>query len=160
MPMSMSKNQGTIVPQIVTLGLLLAFVGSAWLIVDTGVGQTYDVITNDSANLTQETVATFGGSVGFADRIVMIGAWITVLTGLGAISVSSTNPRAFNAILKSYPLILGLVGFIEYSDIIGDMVNGSYDFDASSDGQNALNVFVTGGFIAGLAQVFGMNRKL
>ena len=69
----MSKQQGTILPQLVTLGLLLAFVGSAWLIVDTGVSQTYDVITNDAANLTQETVATFGGSVGFADRIVMIG---------------------------------------------------------------------------------------
>mgnify|MGYP006209529833 CR=1 FL=1 len=156
----MSNQQGTILPQIITLGLLLAFVGSAWLIVDTGVSQTYDVITGDSGNITTDTELTFGGSVGFADRIVMIGAWLTVLTGLGAIATSSTNPRAFNAILKSYPLILGLVGFIEFSDVISDMVNGSYDFDVNRDGQNALNIFVTGSFIAGLAQVFGMNKKL
>ena len=153
-------SQSPIVKQVVTLGLILAFVGSAVLILDTGVGQTYDVITNDTKDITQETMNTFGGSVGFADRIVMVGAWITVLTGIGAIGVGSQNPRAFNAILRSYPLVLGLVGFIEFSDIINDMVSGNYDFATRSDGQNALNVFVTGSFIAGLAAVFGMNRKL
>tara|TARA_R100000406_G_scaffold39380_1_gene26289 strand:- start:938 stop:1420 length:483 start_codon:yes stop_codon:yes gene_type:complete len=154
-------NQSPIIKQVITLGLLLAFVGSAWLIVDTGVGQTYDVITNDTKDLTQDTLTTFGGSVGFADRIVMIGAWITVLTGIGAVSASSMGSnRAFAAILKSYPLVLGLVGFIEFSDVINDMVSGEYDFDASSDGQNALNVFITGSFITGLAAVFGMQRKL
>ena len=153
-------SQSPIVKQVVTLGLILAFVGSAVLILDTGVGQTYDVITNDTKDITQETMNTFGGSVGFADRIVMVGAWITVLTGIGAIGVGSQHPRAFNAILRSYPLVLGLVGFIEFSDIINDMVSGNYDFDTRSDGQNALNVFVTGSFIAGLAAVFGMNRRL
>ena len=38
----MSKSP--VVNQIITLGLLLAFVGSAWLIVDVGVGETLDVI--------------------------------------------------------------------------------------------------------------------
>ena len=80
-------SQSPIVKQVVTLGLILAFVGSAVLILDTGVGQTYDVITNDTKDITQETMNTFGGSVGFADRIVMVGAWITVLTGIGAIGV-------------------------------------------------------------------------
>ena len=148
------------VNQIITLGLLLAFVGSAWLIVDVGVGETLDVITNDTGNITAATTTTFGGDVGFADRIVMIGAWLTVLTGIGALSVSGSNPRVFNQILRYYPLILGLIGFIEFSDVVGEMIGGSYDFDSASDGQNALNVFITGSVITGAASALGMNRRL
>ena len=150
----------SVVKQIVTLGLLLAFVGSAWLIVDVGVGETLDVITNDSGNLTAATVTTFGGDVGFADRIVMIGAWLTTLIGIGALGVSGSNPRVVNQIFKFYPLILGLIGFIEFSDVVGEMIGGSYDFDAASDGQNALNVFITGSVITGAASALGMNRRL
>ena len=150
----------SVVKQIVTLGLLLAFVGSAWLIVDVGVGETLDVITNDSGNLTAATVTTFGGDVGVADRIVMIGAWLTTLIGIGALGVSGSNPRVVNQIFKFYPLILGLIGFIEFSDVVGEMIGGSYDFDAASDGQNALNVFITGSVITGAASALGMNRRL
>ena len=150
----------SVVNQIVTLGLLLAFVGSAWLIVDVGVGETLDVITNDSGNLTAATVTTFGGDVGFADRIVMIGAWLTTLIGIGALGVSGSNPRVVNQIFKFYTLILGLIGFIEFSDVVGEMIGGSYDFDAVSDGQNALAIFVTGSVITGAASALGMNRRL
>ncbi|MDA8838031.1 hypothetical protein N9N26_02080 [Candidatus Poseidoniales archaeon] len=150
----------SVVNQIVTLGLLLAFVGSAWLIVDVGVGETLDVITNDSGNMTAATVTTFGGDVGFADRIVMIGAWLTTLIGIGALGVSGSNPRVVNQIFKFYPLILGLIGFIEFSDVVGEMIGGSYDFDAVSDGQNALAIFVTGSVITGAASALGMNRRL
>ncbi len=150
----------SVVNQIVTLGLLLAFVGSAWLIVDVGVGETLDVITNDSGNLSAATVTTFGGDVGFADRIVMIGAYLTTLIGIGALGVSGSNPRVVNQIFKFYPLILGLIGFIEFSDVVGEMIGGSYDFDAVSDGQNALAIFVTGSVITGAAAALGMNRRL
>ena len=150
----------SVVNQIVTLGLLLAFVGSAWLIVDVGVGETLDVITNDSGNLSAATVTTFGGDVGFADRIVMIGAYLTTLIGIGALGVSGSNTRVVNQIFKFYPLILGLIGFIEFSDVVGEMIGGSYDFDAVSDGQNALAIFVTGSVITGAAAALGMNRRL
>jgi len=149
-----------LVKNVITLGLLLAFVGSAWLVVDVGVGESIDVITGDTGNITASTTATFGGDVGFADRIVMIGGWLTLLTGLGAIGTSANNPRAFNQILRYYPLILGLIGFIEFSDTVGEMINGTYDFDAPSDGENALAVFITGSVIAGAASALGMNRRL
>jgi len=90
----------------------------------------------------------------------MIGSWLTFLTGLGAIGTSANNPRAFNQILRYYPLILGLIGFIEFSDVVSDMVNGTYDFDTPSDGENALAVFITGSVIAGAASALGMNRRL
>jgi len=150
----------SVVNQIVTLGLLLAFVGSAWLIVDVGVGETVDVITNDSGNISAATVTTFGGDVGFADRIVMIGAWLTTLIGIGALGISGSNPRVVNQIFKFYPLILGLIGFIEFSDVVGEMIGGTYDFDGVSDGENALAVFVTGSVITGAASALGMNRRL
>ena len=40
-----------LVKNVVTLGLLLAFVGSAWLVVDVGVGESIDVITGDTGNI-------------------------------------------------------------------------------------------------------------
>jgi len=50
-----------LVKNVITLGLLLAFVGSAWLVVDVGVGESIDVITGDTGNITAATTTTFGG---------------------------------------------------------------------------------------------------
>ena len=53
-----------------------------------------------------------------------------------------------------YPLILGLIGLIEFSDTVGDMINGTHDFDTLGDGENALAVFITGSVIAGAASTW------
>lgn len=149
-----------IIAQIVTLGLLAAFIGSAWLIVDVGVSESFDVIMNDTNNVSADTLTTFGSDIGFGDRVFMIGAWMTVLTGIGALSISSRNPRVANTILKTYPLMLGAIGALEFGDTVSDMFNGSYDFDTNSDGQNALALAATGAVIGGAASAIGINKKL
>jgi hypothetical protein len=149
-----------LVAQIITLGLLAAFIGSAWLIADVGVKESFDVITNDSGNTSNQTIVTFGGDVGFGDRIFMVGSWVTLLTGVGALTISSRNPKVANTILRTYPLILGAIGAIEFGDTVSDMVSGTYDFDANTDGQNALALTATGSVIGGAAAAVGINKKL
>ena len=155
----MSKETSPIMTSLVTLGLMLAFIGSAWLIVDVGIQETFDVITNDTTNFSADTTTTFGGDVGFADRIVMVGAWMTLLTGFGAVATSSKNPKAFNNIIMYFPLILGLIGAMEFGTVVSEMAGGSYDFDTHSDGENALAFLVTGSVISGVAGTLGLKNR-
>ena len=143
----------------VNIALILTVVGSAWLTLDTGVGETYDVITGDTANITATTNATYGGSVGFSDRVVAFGAVMTLLVGMGAVSIGRGNPKVLNDLIKYYPLLIGVVGMIEFSSILSDMANGSYDFDLYSDGQNALNIFVSGAVLGAVANLIGMRKN-
>jgi len=84
----MAKNQ--FVATAATLALIMTVVGAAWLTVgELGVGESWDVISGDTANVTAETNVTFGGSVGFSDRVVTAGAVLSLLVGIGAVSVSS-----------------------------------------------------------------------
>jgi len=152
----MAKNQWVAVAA--NIALIMTVIGAAWLTVgELGVGETYDVVTGDS-NVSASTNATFGGSVGFADQIVTFGAVISLLVGMGAISLSGSNPKVFNDIIRYMPLLVATLALIEFSDIINSMLSGTYDFDLYSGGQNALNLFLTGSVIAGVAKLLGMRK--
>jgi len=53
---------------------------------------------------------------------------------------------------------VAVIGLIEFSDIASDFINGSYDFDIYSDGQNALHLFVIGAILGGIAKLMGMRK--
>jgi len=153
-------GNNAMVATAINIALILTVVGASWLVLETGVGQTYDVVTGDTANITSEVNATYGGSVGFADRVVTFGAVMTILVGLGAVSASGAgNPKVLKDIIRYYPLLIGVVGMLEFSSIISNMVNGSYDFDIYSDGQNALNLFVSGSVIGAVANLLAMRKN-
>jgi hypothetical protein len=153
----MARNE--FVVMAATLALIMTVVGAAWLTVgELGVGESWDVISGDTANVTAESNVTFGGSVGFSDRVVTAGAAISLLVGLGALGVSSSNPKVFNDIIRYLPLLVGVIGLIEFSDIASNWINGTYDFDLYSDGQNALHLFVVGSIIGAIAGMLKMKR--
>lgn len=160
----MAKNQW--VAAAANIALIMTVLGAAWLTVgELGVGETWDVVSGDTANLTAETNATFGGTpasggnaVGFSDRVVTAGAALSLLVGLGALGVSSSNPKVFNDIIRYLPLFVGVLGLIEFSSIASDFIGGSYDFDVYTDGQNALHIFVIGAIIGAVAKLMGMRR--
>jgi hypothetical protein len=153
----MAKNQ--MVATAINIALIMTVIGASWLVLENGVGQTYDVVTGDNGNITSEVNASYGGSVGFADRVVTFGAVTTLLVGFGAVSISRSQPKVFNDILRYYPLLIGVIGMLEFSSIISDMVNGSYDFDVFSDGQNALNLFVAGSVIGAVANLLNARKN-
>ena len=153
----MAKNQ--IVATAINIALIMTVIGASWLVLDTGVGQTYDVVTGDTANITATTNTTFGGTVGFADRVVTFGAVMTILTGLGAVSISRSNPKVFNEVIKFYPLLIGVIGMLEFGSIVNNMVSGDFDFDLYSDGQNALYIYVTGAVLGAVANLLAMREN-
>ena len=153
----MANNQWVAVAG--NIALIMTVLGAAWLTVgELGVGETWDVVSGDQANITSETNTTFGGSVGFSDRIVTTGAAVSLLVGLGALGISSSQPKVFNDLIRYLPLFVGVIGLIEFSSIASDFLNGSYDFDIYSDGQNALNIFVIGSIIGAVARLLGMRK--
>tara|TARA_Y100001963_G_C6792589_1_gene456480 strand:- start:5227 stop:5688 length:462 start_codon:yes stop_codon:yes gene_type:complete len=153
----MAKNQWVTVAA--NIALIMTVIGAAWLTVgELGVGETYDVVTGDTANISAETNVTYGGSVGFADQIVTFGGVVTLLVGLGAVSISSSNPKVFNDIIRYMPLLVAALALIEFSSIISDMFSGTYDFDLYNSGQNALHLFLTGSVIAGVSKLLGMRN--
>jgi hypothetical protein len=155
-PVAMASNPW--VATAANIALILTVIGSAWLVLDTGVGETWDVISGDTANVTAETNVTFGGAVGFNDRVVAFGAVMTILVGVGAVSAGKSQPKVVNQVIKHYPLLIGVIGVISFSAIVSEMINGSYDFDAFSDGQNALHVYITGAVLAAASTLLGMRK--
>ncbi len=155
----MGKNQWVSV--VANLALIMTVVGAAWLTVgELGVGETWDVISGDcAANCTQETNVTFSGNnagpVSFSDRVVTAGAVVTLLVGLGAVSISASQPKVFNDIIRYLPLLIGVIALIEFNDIFQSYIQGSYDFDIYSDGQNSLHLFVVGSIMAAGAKLLG-----
>jgi len=154
----MGKNE--LISTVVALSLALTVLGAAWLILDNGIGQSYEVVTGDNANISAGVNTTYGGDVGFTDRVVTLGAFFAILgpAGMGAISVSRNNPKAVNDLVKWMPLIVGFVGLIAMGDMVNEMLSGDYDWDANSDGTNALNTFVTGSVIGGVSRAIGWYR--
>jgi hypothetical protein len=153
----MAKNQ--FVAMAANLALIMTVIGAAWLTVgELGVGESWDVVSGDTANVSAETNVTFGGSVGFSDRVVTFGAVMSLLVGIGAISISASNPKVFNEIIRYLPLLIMAIGLIEFSSIASDWVNGTYDFDLYSDGQNAVHLFVVGSIIGGASKLLGMRK--
>jgi len=154
-------KQNELISTIVALSLALTVLGAAWLILDTGIGETYDVITGDTANISASTNTTFSGDVGFTDRVVTLGAIFTILgpAGFAAVSVSKNNPKALNDMVRWMPLVVGFVGMVAFGDIVQEMLNGSYDWDTPSDGTNALHVYITGAVIGAIAKAVGWYRN-
>ena len=154
----MGKNE--FISTIVALSLALTVLGAAWLILDNGIGQSYEVVTGDTANISASVNATYGSDVGFTDRVVTLGAFFAILgpAGMGAISVSRNNPKAVNDLVKWMPLIVGFVGLIAFGDMVNEMLAGDYDWDTHTDGTNALNVFITGSVIGGVTRAIGWYR--
>jgi hypothetical protein len=140
--------------QLVSVALLLAVIGSALFMVEAGFSDTWDIMTGDQTNVSQEIVTTFGGDISTFDRIAVGLMVITLGTGLGILTVSRDNPDLVNQLLTWFPVIGLLVGLFEFSEMAGDMLDRSYDFSLHSEATNALNIAVFGWIVAGVANAF------
>lgn len=155
----MSKNE--FAATAVGLGIIIAVFTGGWFILETGIGQSWDVITGDEGNITSETNATFGGSVGMDDRLAMVGAFLYVLgpMGLGVVSQSSQNPPLVRKLVRWAPVIVGATVLMSFSDTAMLVLQGEFDFDLATDSAAAFALFTTGALIAGIGSVLGIKGK-
>jgi hypothetical protein len=156
---SNGKEQSPLVASAISLGLVLTFIGSIGLILTVGVGESVTVVF-DPDNATADSNATFGSDISIPDRLVMVGAVVSLLgpIGFGVISTKTGGP-AVGRIIRLMPLALGFVGAIEFSDIVLEMVQGDYIWGAGSAGADWLAVFITGATVGGIATAFGMKAN-
>jgi len=153
--------QGNWLTAAVNLGLLLAVIGSVMFVADTGITQSWEVISGDDGNVTNETYlalgqtvnATTAGDVDITDRIVVGAIAMTILTGIGAIGYSRKDPEAMRLVYAYYPLIGMAVGLTVFSAEVFDMLQGEYTFSAYSEGQNAVHMAVTGWVLSGAGRL-------
>lgn len=143
---------------VVNVALTLAVIGAGWMALSIGVGQVYEVITDDTTNQTAETLAAFGGSISFEDRLMTFAAVLTLATGLGVLGISSSNPQVLNRVLRYYPWLVAIIGLVSFSDIVTDFIGGDYDFSVYDDAQNAYHLFIIGSVVAGIGRLFDMRN--
>lgn len=137
------------------LGVWLVLAGSIMFVVDIGVDDTIDITMGNTepTDLKNETLATFDNNVGFVDRVSVTLITVGLISSLGLITISRSNPEAVNQFLRYAPLAGLAIGVTQFGTEVADMVQGEHDFDTQTEAYNSLMLVVTGWVIAGIAQL-------
>lgn len=147
----------TITKQLAQVALTVAVVSGIIMALSLGVGEAVQVVINPD-EVDSATNASFGGSVSFEDRLVTAGVFAIVLTSLGAISVSSSNPRVLNDLIRYAPLVVGLIGITSFSTEVSDILSGDFDYDLVDDARASYLVFIAMSTITGILSLLGLRN--
>ena len=142
--------------QLKTVAMGLALVASVALILGMGIGESFTVVVNPD-NVEATTNTTFGGDVDIVDRITVAGAWISALIGVGALT-SSTGNRSLDAIIRTTPIWVGLIGLTQFATDVQSVLNGDMDFASLDDNYAAFIVYVSMSVVAGVLALIGNRR--
>lgn len=142
--------------QLKTVAMGLALVASVALILGMGIGESFTVVVNPD-NVEATTNTTFGGDVDIVDRITVAGAWITALIGVGALTTSTGN-RSLDAIVRTTPIWVGLIGLTQFATDVQSVLNGDMDFASLDDNYAAFIVYVSMSVVAGVLALIGNRR--
>ena len=158
----------------ISIGLLMAIVGSVMFVADIGIGQSYEVISADdgggvtaNSSVTAATFAGIGqtvnvttaGNVGVTDRIVVACMFLTVATGLGLVSARGAGKsKAERTILQFYPLIGMAVGLTVFATQVQNILMGDFDWTVGNDAYNGMLLAVSGWTISGVLRLLNTTR--
>lgn len=147
----------TITKQLAQVALTVAVVSGIIMALSLGVGEAVSVVI-DPDNVSAETNASFGGSVSFEDRIATAGVFAVTLTALGAIGVSSSNPRFLNDLIRYAPLVVGLIGITSFSTEVSDILSGDFDYSLVDDARASYLVFIAMSTVTGILSLLGLRK--
>lgn len=153
------NNRNTLFKNLAVVFATLAVVGAGWSVLEIGIQESWNIVTSpDEVNA--ETNATFDGSVGFLDRIMIIGAIATLIgpAGLGVYVAGKGDPEAVRKLQKFMPWIIGVVGIVGFSDLVFDTIMGDRDWDVATDSQNAYALFVATASATGILSFLGLDK--
>jgi hypothetical protein len=147
----------TITKQLAQVALTVAVVSGIIMALSLGVGEAAQVVINPD-NVSAETNASFGGTVSFEDRVATAGVFAVSLTALGAISVSSSNPRFINDLIRYAPLVVGLIGITSFSTEVSDILSGDFDYATVDDARASYLVFIAMSTVTGVLSLLGLRK--
>jgi len=151
----------------ISIGLLMAIVGSVMFVADIGIGQSYDIISADDGNVTTASYAGIGqtvnattvGDVGITDRIVVSCMFLSVATGLGLVGArGSGKSKAERLILQYFPLLGMAVGLTVFATQVQNILMGDFDWTTGNDAYNAMLLAVSGWTISGVLRLLNTTR--
>ena len=148
--------------QVKQIAVAVAVLSGIFMALTVGIGEAVQVVVdpNDANNpLDADTLATFGGTVDFTDRIAVLGVFTTILgtAGLGLLRRSSNNPPFVNTLITFMPVIVGLVAFTAFSTEVFDIIQGDRVWADYSDATNSYMLFLAGSMIAGIVTLLERN---
>lgn len=144
--------------QIRNVALALAVLGGIWMALSLGLGQAAQVVLDPASTsnpLDADTVAAYGGSVDFIDRIATGGVFVVLLgsAGLGILTPSKGNYPFVNTLIRYTPAIVGLVAFTAFSTEAFELISGDRDWGSYSDATNGYILFLTSMMVAGITSL-------
>ena len=147
----------TITKQLAQVALTVAVVSGIIMALSLGVGEAAQVVINPD-EVSADTNASFGGSVSFEDRIATAGVFAVTLTALGAITVSSSNPKFINDLIRYAPLVVGLIGITSFSTEVADILSGDFDYSTVDDARASYLVFIAMSTVTGVLSLLGLRK--
>lgn len=151
------RFMATITKQLAQVALTVAVVSGIIMALSLGVGEAVSVVI-DPDSVSTETNASFGGTVDFEDRIATAGVFAVVLTALGAIGVSSSNPKFLNDLIRYAPLVVGLIGITSFSTEVSDILSGDFDYALVDDARASYLVFIAMSTVTGVLTLLGLRK--
>lgn len=94
----------------------------------------------------------------FEDRIATAGVFAVTLTALGAITVSSSNPKFINDLIRYAPLVVGLIGITSFSTEVADILSGDFDYATVDDARASYLVFIAMSTVTGVLSLLGLRK--
>jgi hypothetical protein len=145
--------------QVSTIAVAVAVLSGIFMALNIGIGEAVQVVVdpNDPTNpLDANTTAVYGGNVDFVDRIATLGVFVTILVaaGLGIISTSRNNPPFVNTLIRTMPLIVGLVAFTAFSTEVFDIISGDRVWANYDDATNSYMLFLAASMVSGIVALF------
>ena len=152
--MSHTKQQN--MNLITGLASLIASLSALLFLWFLGIGESVQVL-RDASLVTPATLAAFGGTIGFLDKVIVFTIWATAIggSGLALYSTSRESPDVMIAIERNLPMIIGIVGLVGFYDMVSDMIQGNRTWGTFTDVQNAYNVFIGMSVVTAVLQFFG-----
>lgn len=145
------------------VGSAVAVIAGLAMVLSLGIGQVFQVIWNPdavddlgAAKITADTLAAYGGQIDIVDRVLTAMVGITLLgpAAFGVIRQSNKNWPVLNTVLKYSIPVSALLGLTAFSDVVGDIIMGDFDYSLVSDATAAYYLFITGMVAAAVGSLF------
>jgi len=151
------------VKTVLAIAIAATVIGAMWMIVEVGLKESWTVVS-DPTEVNAETNSTFNGNISFDERLLVGGAFITILgpTGFGALTIGRKGrgqPEFMNTVLRFGPLLIGAIAAVSVGSTVMDVLAGDYDWTAAgvSDGYHAYVLYITGAVVSAGAAILNIS---
>lgn len=124
--------------QVRNVALTVTVLSAIFFVLNIGVGETYDVIT-DPANTDATTQAAYGGSIDFIERIGTLGMVVIALgpAGFAGIKARGNGSKVIDQVVQYSLPIVALIAAVNSTDMVMEILSGDRVWANFTDAENS-----------------------